>query len=112
MSGPQRQRLEGLLIHEVIAVAVGVEVRRGDAWSRSGSLNLSPALKVLSKTARVSRFRILMRTSVWPPRAVGLRHLDVEAVVGRVLELEEHLPLDLDRFNQAGHGLLVSRPRS
>src|SRR5687768_2002296 len=39
--------------------------------TRSGSLNLSPALKVLSKTARVSRLRIFSRTSVWPPRAVG-----------------------------------------
>src|SRR5438105_919586 len=40
--------------------------------ARSGSLSLSPALKVLSRTARVSRFRILRRTSVCPPRAVGL----------------------------------------
>src|ERR1039458_1254112 len=39
--------------------------------SRSGSLNLSLALNVLSKTARVSRLRILRRTRVWPPRAVG-----------------------------------------
>ena len=39
---------------------------------RSGSANFSPALKVLSNTARVSRFRIFTRTSVWPPRAVGL----------------------------------------
>src|SRR5436190_4567019 len=39
--------------------------------SRSGSLNLSPALNVLSNTARVNRLRILMRTSVCPPRAVG-----------------------------------------
>jgi hypothetical protein len=39
--------------------------------SRSGSGNLSPALKVLSNTARVSRLRILSRTSVCPPRAVG-----------------------------------------
>src|SRR5262245_3318298 len=39
--------------------------------SRSGSANLSPALNVLSKTARVSRLRILMRTRVCPPRAVG-----------------------------------------
>ena len=39
--------------------------------SRSGSLNRSPALKVLSNTARVSRLRILRRTSVCPPRAVG-----------------------------------------
>src|SRR4029079_19384328 len=41
-------------------------------FSRSGSANLSPALNVRSKTARVSRLRILTRTSVWPPRAVGL----------------------------------------
>ena len=40
--------------------------------TRSGSLNFSPALNVLSNTARVSRFRILIRTRVWPPRAVGL----------------------------------------
>src|SRR4029077_2199475 len=39
--------------------------------SRSGSANFSPALNVLSKTARVRRLRILTRTSVWPPRAVG-----------------------------------------
>src|SRR5678810_575020 len=46
---------------------------RYDAVStlRSGSLNLSPALNVLSNTARVKRLRILMRTSVCPPRAVG-----------------------------------------
>ena len=42
------------------------------AISRSGSLNFSPALKVLSNTARVSRLRIFTLTSVWPPRAVGL----------------------------------------
>ena len=69
-------------------------------------MNFSPALKVLSKTARVSRLRILMRTSVWPAARGRLRDLDVEAVVGRVLELEEHLALDLDRFNQAGHNQL------
>src|SRR5258706_646252 len=39
--------------------------------TRSGSLNFSPALKVLSKTARLRRFRIFKRTRVWPPRAVG-----------------------------------------
>src|SRR5437879_5156749 len=39
--------------------------------SRSGSANFSAALKVLSNTARVRRFRIFTRTSVWPPRAVG-----------------------------------------
>ena len=39
---------------------------------RSGSVNLSLALNVLSNTARVRRLRILRRTSVWPPRAVGL----------------------------------------
>ena len=33
---------------------------------------ISPALNVLSNTARVRRFRILSRTSVCPPRAVGL----------------------------------------
>src|SRR3989442_807806 len=40
--------------------------------ARSGSLNFSPALKVRSNTARVSRFRILILTRVCPPRAVGL----------------------------------------
>src|SRR3954468_16949889 len=40
--------------------------------ARSGSLNFSPALNVLSKTACVSMLRILIRTSVCPPRAVGL----------------------------------------
>ena len=47
---------------------------RNDAGTidRSGSLNLSPALNVLSKTARVSRLRIFSRTSVCPPRAVGV----------------------------------------
>jgi hypothetical protein len=34
----------------------------------------------------------------------GLRHLDVQAVIRRILELEVHLPLDLDRFQQSGHG--------
>ena len=34
-------------------------------------MNFSPALKVRSNTARVSMLRILSRTSVWPPRAVG-----------------------------------------
>src|SRR6187402_262220 len=38
----------------------------------SGSLNLSLALKVLSKTALFSRLRIFRRTSVCPPRAVGV----------------------------------------
>src|SRR6266540_7151824 len=40
-------------------------------FTRSGSLNFSPALKVLSNTARVRRLRIMTRTSVCPPRAVG-----------------------------------------
>src|SRR5580700_8913169 len=39
---------------------------------RSGSLNLSLALNVFSKTALVRRLRILRRTRVWPPRAVGV----------------------------------------
>src|SRR5581483_2523177 len=39
--------------------------------TRSGSPNFSPALNVRSNTARVMRLRILTRTSVWPPRAVG-----------------------------------------
>ena len=66
----ERQRLVAPLVHEVIAVAVGVEEGRR-MTTRSGSWNLSPALNVLSNTARVSRLRILSRTSVWPPRAVG-----------------------------------------
>src|SRR3954463_16534937 len=40
--------------------------------SRSGSLNLSLALNVLSNTALVSRFRIFNRTSVCAPLAVGV----------------------------------------
>ena len=69
--GAERQRLEGLLIHEVKPSPS--EYRNVAAtWTRSGSPNFSPALKVLSNTARVSRFRIFRRTSVWPPRAVGL----------------------------------------
>src|SRR6202035_4017792 len=39
---------------------------------RSGSLNLSLALNVFSKTAFVRRLRIFRRTRVWPPRAVGV----------------------------------------
>ena len=40
--------------------------------TRSGSSNFSAALKVLSNTARVIRFLILILTRVCPPRAVGL----------------------------------------
>lgn len=36
------------------------------------SLNFSPALKVLSNTAPVSKLRTFRRTRVWPPRAVGV----------------------------------------
>ena len=111
VSALQRERLEALLIHEVVAVAVGVEEGRGDHVSRSGSLNFSPALKVLSNTARVSRLRIFSAHQRLAAARRRLRDFDVEAVIGRVLELEEHLPLDLDRFNQAGHVKSVSEPR-
>ena len=54
------------------ATALSEYMNEASMVSRSGSANFSPALKVLSKTARVRRFRILMRTRVWPPRAVGV----------------------------------------
>ena len=38
-----------------------------------------------------------------PAAGRRLRHLDVEAVVRRVLVFEEHLALDVDRFNQRCH---------
>jgi len=37
----------------------------------------------------------------------GLRHLDIEAVVRGVLELEKHFSLDCDGFNQGGHAVIL-----
>jgi hypothetical protein len=79
-----------------------------DTLDRSGSPNFSPALKVLSKTARVSRLRILIRTSVCPPRRRP-RHLHVDGVVGGAFE--EHLSLDFDRFDETHRGSSTSRLR-
>jgi hypothetical protein len=44
-----------------------------------------------------------------PPLPVGFKDFRVEAVVGRALVAEEHLPLDFDRFQQTGADLLASR---
>jgi hypothetical protein len=50
MLSDRRQRVKGLLVQKVRALAVGVEIEASTV-SRSGSLNFSCALKVLSKTA-------------------------------------------------------------
>ena len=80
VSALQRERLEALLIHEVEAVAVGVRGTSPTTCTRSGSANFSPALKVLSKTARVSRFRILSAHERLAAARRRSRDLDVEAV--------------------------------
>ena len=45
----------------------------------------------------------MRRTSVWPPRAVGFDTSTSRQWYGALLEFEEHLAFDFDRFNQAGH---------
>ena len=44
-----------------------------------------------------------MRTSVWPPRAVGFDTSTSRQTIRRALVLEERLALDFNRFNQARH---------
>ena len=79
--------------------------------ARSGSLNFSPALNVRSKTACVSMLRILMRTSVCPPRAVGFETSTSRQLIRGAFVFEVGLPLDFDRFHHAGHARYCMRPR-
>jgi hypothetical protein len=69
--GGERELLVGVRLHEVVAVAVGVEELDGTQPS-SGSSIASAERKVLSKTFPVRRLRIFAFTSVLAPRADGL----------------------------------------
>jgi len=91
MSGTLRHRHTGTKTRD------GIEI---------GSPNFSPALKVSVEDGPVSRFRILMRTSVCPPRVA--RDSTFQTMIGRVVELEEHLALEFSIASiQAGHHLLA-----
>jgi hypothetical protein len=99
---PQRDRLEAFLIHEVIPAAVGVEVRRGHHLEIRLA-ELLGGLEGLVEHGPRQQVPHLDADERLPAARRRLRDFDVEAVIRRVLELEEHLSLDVDRFNQAGH---------
>jgi hypothetical protein len=97
----ERDGVERPLVHEVVAGRIGVRyVALMNA--RSGSLNFSPALNVLSKTACVSMLRILMRTRCLAAAGRWLRDLDVEEAYGRP-RIQSRTSACFDRFHHAGH---------
>ena len=109
--GAQRERLEALLIHEVEAVAIGIQERRGDL-DQIGLGKLLAGLEGLVEhrtRQQVPHLQAHERLAAARGRA---RDLEVDADVGRVFELEERLPLDLDGFYQAGHIKSVSEATS
>src|SRR5687767_560438 len=105
--GAECQRFESLLIHEVIAVGVGVgerhrrhhEIGLGEFFARLEGLveyrasNQVPHLQPHQRLSAAGR---------------GLRDLDVKAMVWRILVLEVRLALDLNGFYQRGHSPIVS----
>ena len=81
----------------MIAVAARVKERcvdRGEVWL----LELLSGLEGLIEDGLGQQVAHLEPNERLPAARRRLGDLDVEAVIGRVLELEEHLALDLDRF--------------
>ena len=92
-------RLEALLVHEVVAGAVGVEI---------GGLDLHQIglAEFLAGLERPVEHRARQQVSYLDPdqrlaaSRGGPRDFDVEAVIRRAFVLQEHLALDVDRFDQ------------
>ncbi len=98
----QGERLVAFLIHEVVAVAVGVQVRRRHD-RQIGLLEFLPRLeRPIEDRARQQIAHLQTNERLAPPGG-RLRDLHVQTVVWCVLELEEHLSLDGDGFNQRCH---------
>src|SRR6185436_11748761 len=93
----------GVLVHEMVPLAVGVLVGRGDLHEfRLGELVARLEGPIENGAGdQVPHLDAHQRLTASCGRP---RHLDVEAVIGRVLVFEEHLALDVDRFYQRCHG--------
>src|SRR5690606_2231935 len=93
---------EAFLVHKVVPVGVRVE-ERGGHHLEIGFLELLASLEGLVEDGLREQVAHLYTDERLPAARRRLRDLDVEAVVRSAFEFEERLPLDIDRFNQAGH---------
>ena len=100
--GPQRQRVERFLIHEIQARAVGVEIRRVD-HDEIGLVEFLAGLERLVEDRTRHEIAHFDADERLPAARGRPRYLDVEDVIRRPFVLEEHLPLDIDCFDERCH---------
>jgi hypothetical protein len=100
--GIERKSLETRLIHEVVAAAIRILVRRRQP-GQIGLVELLSGLERPVENGAGEQVAHLQPHEGLPAAGRGLRHVDVETVIRGVLVLEIHLPLDLDRLNHARH---------
>src|SRR5207237_6267832 len=105
--GAERERLERLLIHEVIAVAVRIKIR-GRYHGEIGFAELLPRLEGLVEDRARQQVAHLDPHQRLPAAGRRLRHIHIDAVIRGAFELEEHLALDFNRFDQNRHTVIVS----
>ena len=99
----QRQTLESFLIHEVVAIPVGVLIRRFNLREIRFS-ELFTRLEGLVEDGSGQQIPHLDPHERLPAACRRSRDFDVEAVIRGALEFEEHLPFNSDRFNEGSHG--------
>ena len=91
-----------LLIHEVQPAAVGVQIRGVD-HDEVGLPEFLAGLEGLVEDRARHQVAHLDAHERLPAAGRRPGHLDVEDVIGRPFELEEHFPLDVDCFDERCH---------
>jgi hypothetical protein len=100
--GLERDGVERVLVHEVVARRVGVEVRRPDE-RQIGLVELLAGLEGAIEDRLREHVAHLDPHQRLTAAGGRLGHLDVQAVVRRAFVFEIGLPLDFNRFEHAGH---------
>ena len=98
-------RLEALLVHEVRALAVAIQIRGLDQL-QVRLLEAVAGLEGLVEDRLGEQVAHLEADERLAAARRGRGNLGLHAVIGRVLKLEVHLALDGNRFNQCGHKIL------
>ena len=103
----RRDGVEGLLVEEVGAFAVAVEIGGLDGLEVR-LLELVAGLEGLVEDGAGEQVAHLEANQGLAAARGGGGDFHVEAVVGCVFKLEVHLALDFDGVNQCGHGLILA----
>jgi hypothetical protein len=106
--GVEGNRVECLLVHEVMRVVVAVKIGGGDGVE-IGLPELLAGLEALVEDGAGEQIPHLDSDQRLAAPGCRFRNLDVQTVVRGILELEVHLALDLDRLNHRRHSATVTR---